>query len=65
MKPRRVERWPETRTAFLPNSHGRATLHRYSHAEVQTVMGSEPGVVLLYRCDVTGELRRWGCEGLK
>ncbi len=59
-----IRREPATKYPYLPNSFGRATLHEFDHAEVQPVLPGDPEncVSLVYRCTVTGELRRWGCE---
>lgn len=57
-----VDRVPDTRSAFLPNSKGRASLHLFERAEHATGYDGTSGIVLLYRCTETGEIRQWGFE---
>lgn len=60
-----------TPQALLPSlglNERRATLHKYSHSEMVTLPSrakGEPPVTGLghfYRCEETGELRRWGFD---
>jgi hypothetical protein len=57
-----VDRTPETRSAFLPNSFGQATRHTFERAEVAPAMDGSLGVAFLFRCSETGEVRQWGFE---
>lgn len=59
-----VDRKPVTKSAFLPNCYGQATLHVFERAEVRPPLRGETerGVALLYRCTETGEVRQWGFE---
>ena len=57
-----VDREPKTKGAFLPNSEGRATWHQFERAEEGPGADGDVGVVFLYRCFETGELRAWGFE---
>jgi hypothetical protein len=59
-------RQPETKSARLVNSQGRATLHEYSHTERTAFrtpgVEPEPADAFIFLCSETGEPRRWGIE---
>lgn len=54
--------------ALLPSvglNERRATLHKYSHSEMITIKRNGEtltGLGHFYRCEETGELRRWGFD---
>lgn len=55
-----------TTRAFLPclNEH-RATLHTYSHSAIVTLLtleGPVTGLGHYFRCEETGDIRRWGFD---
>jgi hypothetical protein len=61
----------ETTEALLPSagySYMRWTRHKYVRSEVITLPAVTPGFTLtglghMFRCQETGELRRWGFDG--
>lgn len=60
----------ETLTAILPSAgynYNKATRHTYSHSEVATLPAATAGLMLtgvahMFKCEETGELRRWGFD---
>lgn len=65
---------PETLRPILPSAgfdYQRATRHTFDHYEdvpadelvpAPGPSGMRPGRALMYKCEETGELRRWGLE---
>lgn len=57
-----------TAQVLLPSlglNERRATLHKYSHSEMVAIKRNGETITGLghfYRCDETGELRRWGFD---
>ena len=62
----------ETTEAILPSkgyNYNKCTKHKYSHSEVMTLPAATAGYTLtgvahVFKCQETGELRRWGFERL-
>ncbi len=57
-----------TRSALLSSAgynHQKWTRHKYAHSEIVTLKGSNgdiTGLAHMFRCEETGELRRWGFD---
>lgn len=60
----------ETTVAFLPSAgynYRKCTSHVYAHSELVTLPGATKGAKItglghMFKCQETGELRRWGFD---